>query len=306
LSSLRDRKKGGFNQVLKELSSLPGVTELALFADKSANQGNLLFSGRYQGRECFIKYSSLSDDGVRNEYKMGRYFYKLLAKHVPEMYRFIKIEAQGAACIMEKCTGVTLTEYLSRVMLSASEIDDLSDQFIKILNSFRNHGAAHRDFGAYNIIRCDDGILKVIDFQNSIAHRGKDSLAKVCFSRSSYYHLYATGGYGCGTFNDYARLRLTISGVPELIRALDTKMGVDIRSFDYHCPLPFPVVFHFLWNFPACSIRSWFLCKKTNARSKAERKKLVMRHTLEEMIFRISKEGVLGGLQNKRRYVVNV
>jgi hypothetical protein len=112
LSSLRDRKKADLNQVLKELSSLPGVTELALFADKSANQGNLLFSGRYQGRECFIKYSSLSDDGVRNEYKMGRYFYKLLAKHVPEMYRFIKIEAQGAACIMEKCTGVTLTEYI--------------------------------------------------------------------------------------------------------------------------------------------------------------------------------------------------
>ena len=159
----------------------------------------------------------------------------------------------------------------------------------------------HRDFGSYNIIRCDDGTLKAVDFQNSIGLEGHDTLADICLSRKSLYFLYSNIGYGVGTFNDYALLR---RGLPkQLLEALDQKIGEDVSHFDFHCPLPFKVIFHCLWNLPACMVRSWFLRENSDAKKKATEKITAIKRTMRETVARIRREGVGKGVLNKRRYV---
>jgi serine/threonine protein kinase len=217
------------------------------------------------------------------------------------MLKFVDIPGMGAACIMEKCLGVALSKYLAKSEFSEEEVESLSSQLAEMLRSFRECGVAHRDFGTYNIIRCDDGILKAVDFQNSITLEGHDTLADICLSRKSLYFLYSNIGCGCGTFNDYALLR---RGLPMLLAtALDKTIGEDVSHFDFHCPLPFKVIFHCFWNFPACIIRSWFLRKNLDAKKKALEKIAAMKMVMHEAKDRISGEGFKRGLQNTRRYV---
>lgn len=283
------------------IADCTGVSELRLFVDKSAIQGNLLFTGKYRGVECFVKYSSESKLGIKNEYEMGKIFNLIVPAHSPRMLKFVDIPGMGAACIMEKCSGITLSKYLAKSEFLETEIESLASQLAEMIHCFREHGVAHRDFGPYNIIRCDDGTLKAVDFQNSIALEGHDSLADICLSRKSLYFLYSNIGYGCGTFNDYALLR---RGLPlRLATALDKKIGEDVSHFDFHCPLPFKVIFHCFWNFPACIIRSWFLRKNSDAKKKAVEKITAIKRTMHETLDRICREGFKCGLQNTRRYV---
>ena len=88
-----------------------------------------------------------------------------------------------------------------------------------------------------------------------------------------------------------------------LATTLDKKIGEDVSHFDFHCPLPFKIVFHCFWNFPACIIRSWFLCKNSDAKEKSIEKITAIRNTIRETLDRIKIEGFRRGLQNTRRYV---
>jgi hypothetical protein len=289
------------SELIDLLSSYINVSGIKLFADKSAIQGNLLFTGEYNGGECFVKYSAVERNSIKNEYEMGKIFNSIVPEHSPKMLKFVDIPGMGAACIMEKCSGVTLSKYLAKSEFSETEIESLASQLAEMIHCFREHGVAHRDFGSYNIIRCDDGTLKAVDFQNSIALEGHDTLADICLSRKSLYFLYSNIGYGCGTFNDYALLR---RGLPmRLATALDKKIGEDVSHFDFHCPLPFKVIFHCFWNFPACIIRSWFLRKNSGAKKKSIEKITAIKKIMQETLDRIKLGGFKRGVQNARRYV---
>ena len=157
------------SELIDLLSSHTNVSGLKLYVDKSAIQGNLLFLGQYNGAECFVKYSAEERNSIKNEYEMGMIFNSIVPAHSPRMLKFVDIPGMGAACIMEKCSGVTLSKYLAKSEFSETEIESLASQLAEMIHCFREHGVAHRDFGSYNIIRCDDGTLKAVDFQNSIA-----------------------------------------------------------------------------------------------------------------------------------------
>ena len=289
------------SELIDLLSSHTNVSGLELYVDKSAIQGNLLFSGQYNGAECFVKYSPKERNSIKNEYEMGKIFNSIIPEHSPKMIKFVDINGLGAACVMEKCSGVVLSKYLLKSEFSEREVDDLSSQLSEMLKLFREHGVAHRDFGAYNIIRCDDGTIKAVDFQNSIATEGHDTLADICLSRKSLYFLYSNLGYGCGTFNDYSLLRRGLP--PRLVVALDKKIGEGVDKFNFHCPLPAKVIFYCLWNLPACLIRSWFLSKNSAAKEKAYEKIAAIKRTINDTKERICVEGIMKGFRNMRRYV---
>jgi hypothetical protein len=291
----------GNSEVIGLISKFANVADMVLFADKSGVQGNLLFVGKINGTDCFVKYSSSCCASIRQAYEMGNRFNAILPNHTPEMFKFVSLDGLGAACVMERYSGCALSEYLSRRKIDRKEADDLAMQLSRMLAEFHRHGIAHRDFGSYNIIRCDDGTLKAVDFQNSIGLEGHDTLADICLSRKSLYFLYSNIGYGCGTFNDYALLR---RGLPkQLLEALDQTIGEDVSHFDFHCPLPFKVIFHCLWNLPACMVRSWFLRENSDAKKKATEKITAIKRTMREAVARIRREGVAKGVRNKRRYV---
>ena len=157
-------KQGGFGIVylVKDMhKNKKVVIKEQFFMNHSMRNRNGNISNR-KIRNSDVSFDKLKED-VRREINNLK---KINNRNIVKAYDFFE-ENNTIYSVMEYLEGSDLEEYLEDDFFNEDEARDLLQQLIDGLKEIHNRNMVHRDLKPSNIMKCNDGIYRIIDFTTS-------------------------------------------------------------------------------------------------------------------------------------------
>lgn len=179
------------------------------------------FSGEFEGRSCFIKFSPVLGDFMRQEWRVAKLLHEKDPKHICEGLFWHRLEGGGAFVATEWIEGETLDCVLHRGAIGAEQSDRLAADMVALARLLKDSGIVHRDVRPSNLMVSPDGSLKLIDFQFAIGKNDEERLyQEPAFVNNPHGPLtiltlgedYA---FGPGRWNDAYSLRKCLKELPQ-------------------------------------------------------------------------------------------
>lgn len=161
-----------------EIADLSGVTDLRPFRVIELRAGmplrTFFFSGRFEGRSCFVKYSPVARSLTAAEWRQPQ-----LARQQDEAV-FVRpllwhvTKDGGAFVVQEMINGRPLSMLLrSGDAVLAEKGETIVSDLVRIAEALGRAGIVHRDIRPANLLVGDDGHVTLIDFQFAIARTAR-------------------------------------------------------------------------------------------------------------------------------------
>lgn len=265
MASLHDRRKPDLQLVVKELSSLPNVTDVTLFIDSKAIN-DYFFTASFKGEPVICKFSSVAISSIRNEYELTSLLYSELPSHFPKPYMYYEFKSvRGAVSIVERIPGRRLRKIIEDGdMFGEDEVCRLIGDLDRILAILNRLGIVHRDFHIGNFIQGCDGHFRLIDLQFAVRKNENGCYREDSFMLYWFWTFVpvfgSLTGVGVGRWNDIHAARLILSSLPkyDAVRALDLRLArIEEESTLYVKPSAI-MRFLFPFNRLVCSFRFLF------------------------------------------------
>ena len=231
--SIRGRKKADLDLVVKELSSLPGIEDVAVFLDARV-VNDYFFKCTYCGTACICKFSSAARRSIRNEYELTRLVHSECPDLCPQAFLLHEFKSVGGtAVVLEFVSGKSMWK-----ALSDGDVGDQSaartcvDCLSRILQALDRLGIVHRDFHSGNLILGRDGRLKLIDLQFSVRKDRHGRYREDPFMLKWFWTFLPVFGcitaVGVGRWNDVHAARMMLRSMPQydFVRELDDRLAV--------------------------------------------------------------------------------
>lgn len=260
--NLRDRKKAELKLVVKELSSLPGITDVALFIDSKAIN-DYFFTALYDGKPCVCKFSSVAISSIHNEFQLTGDLYSIDPTCCPKPFLYHEFTSVcGAVSVVERIPGAQLRQIISEGgMSNEDDVCRLIGDIEKILSALNYLGIVHRDFHVGNLIQGRDGHFRLIDLQFAVRKNENGCYREDPFMLQWFWTFIpvfgSLTGVGVGRWNDVHAVRLILASLPkyEAVLAFDAKLAqIEEASTLYVKPNAF-MRFLFPFNQFVCYIR---------------------------------------------------
>ena len=260
--SLRDRKKAELKLVEKELSSLSGISGVALFIDSKAIN-DYFFTAFFNGVPCICKFSSAAISSIHNEFKLTKELYALAPSYFPKPFSCHEFSSvRGAVSIVERVPGEPLRKIIEDGGVSSEDdVRRLVDDLEEILSALNHLGIVHRDFHIGNLIQSSDGHFRLIDLQfavqKDIDGRYKEDPFMLKWFWTFVPVFGSLTGVGVGRWNDVHAIRLILASLPkcDAVLTFDAKLAqIEENSTLYVKPSAF-MRFLFPFNQFVCYIR---------------------------------------------------
>ena len=126
---------------------------------------DIFFEGTFKGTPCIVKCSSRAPESIANEYEMSR----SLAEADPGVCAdalavWRSEDGRRAFVVLRKLPGPSLTDMLVRGV-DDQEALDVMDDMLRIAEALQKSGIVWRDIMADNLMKGEDGHLRLIDAQ---------------------------------------------------------------------------------------------------------------------------------------------
>ena len=161
-----------------EVAALSGVTDLRPFRVIElrawASLGTFFFSGRFEGRPCFVKYSPVARSLTAAEWRQPQ-----LARQQDEAV-FVQpllwhVTKDGGAFVVQEMVDGRPMSALLRTgdAVLADKGETVVSDLVRIAEALDRAGIVHRDIRPANLLVGEDGHVTLIDFQFAIARTAR-------------------------------------------------------------------------------------------------------------------------------------
>ncbi len=112
------------------------------------------------------------------EMPIADFLKSIVFRHLPEVYDVVHLE-DGEVILEEALDGRTLDKLLGERLLSFSEAKSILSCVARALTVIHEAGFVHRDIKPKNIMLCEDGTVKLIDFDAARIAVGTDDTVRL-------------------------------------------------------------------------------------------------------------------------------
>lgn len=126
---------------------------------------DIFFEGTFNGTPCVVKCSSRAPESIANEYAMSRRLAEVdpgVCADALEVWR--SEDGRRAFVVLRKLPGPSLTDMFVRGV-DEQEALDVMDDMLRIAEALQKSGIVWRDIMADNLMKGEDGHLRLIDAQ---------------------------------------------------------------------------------------------------------------------------------------------
>lgn len=130
----------------------------------------LLFSGRWNGRPCVVKYALKGAATIRNEWTASGTLRETLGENCVDAWFWQDDGKGGAFVVLGWIDGVPFSEFAARAKAGSvppAALDRAAADCLKIVQALKAKGIVHRDIRPDNLMVADDGRVCIFDFQLS-------------------------------------------------------------------------------------------------------------------------------------------
>ena len=126
---------------------------------------DIFYEGEFKGTPCIVKCSSRAPESIANEYAMSRRLAETDPGVCAEALALWRSEDGGRAfVVLRKLPGPSLTDMFVRGV-DEQEALDAMDDMLRIAEALKRSGIVWRDIMADNLMKGEDGHLRLIDAQ---------------------------------------------------------------------------------------------------------------------------------------------
>lgn len=164
----------GWREIAAEIASLGPFDEIRPFRLDAVRAFNVLqtrfFRGRFDGKDCFVKYSPIIGNFAREEWRIAKELTDKGFEFAAKPLFWHKLRGGGSVVVTEFVEG----ESLASIKLDESKADEIAAQIAEAAAFLRASGFVHRDIRPENLLIDSEGKLKLIDFQFAVMAGGEE------------------------------------------------------------------------------------------------------------------------------------
>lgn len=163
-----------WRKIASEIASLGPFDEIRPYRLDAVRAFNVLqtrfFRGRFDGKDCFIKYSPVIGNFAREEWRIAKELTDKGFEFAAKPLFWHKLRGGGSIVVTEFVEG----ESLASIKLDESKADEIAAQIGEAAAFLRASGFVHRDIRPQNLLIDSEGKLKLIDFQFAVMAGGEE------------------------------------------------------------------------------------------------------------------------------------
>ena len=219
--------KAGWRTVVDDRGAELGLADCrVLQEDRYIN--DVLFEGRFKGRDAVVKCSSTCAWSVGNEFRLASRLHAAAPSAVPEpLAVWTSDDGRRAFVVTEKVSGPSLTELLVQGVTDA-QADGFAADILMLAKALKDTCVIHRDLFADNLLLGPDGHLKAIDWQLAIDRNDYREDPWVAAHPKFLYVVFGVNrDLGLGVWNDFRALVKILGLLPqtEAVRAAASRLA---------------------------------------------------------------------------------
>jgi len=196
-----------WDALMKAEGAAMGLSECRVFLENKL-VNDIFYHGKFNGVPCVVKCSSRAPESIANEYRMS----KLLLAEAPvcaeALAYWVSPDGRMAFVVTKRLPGPSLTEIIAEGVDDVGAIGILEDM-VRIAEALIRAGIVWRDIIPDNLIKDEDGHLRLIDAQFAVDrhdfHENPYMLSHWKYRTLIFAHHPMMAGHG---WNDVAMMRL--------------------------------------------------------------------------------------------------